>query len=124
MQVESIKGTIRSVTADLVSNVVLYDEDFFPDDRKAFIRNWILEEETVAVVMLDNEYSSKVLGKNYKNITCRILLLNYFEYNQCCQYPTIYYLYVSQDTVALDHRNPTAFGSLDLCLQRNTNLLV
>ena len=77
MQVESIKGTIRSVTADLVSNVVLYDEDFFPDDRKAFIRNWILEEETVAVVMLDNEYSSKVLGNNHNNITCRILLLNY-----------------------------------------------
>ena len=76
MQVESIKGTIRSVTADLVSNVVLYDEDFFPDDRKAFIRNWILEEETVAVVMLDNEYSSKVLGNNHNNITCRILLLN------------------------------------------------
>ena len=69
MQVESTKGTIRSVTADLVSNVVLYDEDFFPDDRKAFIRNWILEEETVAVVMLDNEYSSKVLGKNHSNIT-------------------------------------------------------
>ena len=76
MQVESIKGTIRSVTADLVSNVVLYDEDFFPDDRKAFIRNWILEEETVAVVIVDNEYSSKVLGNNHKNITCRILLLN------------------------------------------------
>ena len=70
MQVESIKGTIRSVTADLVSIVVLYDEDFFPDDRKAFIRNWILEEETVAVVMLDNEHSSKVLGKNHSNITC------------------------------------------------------
>ena len=66
MQVESIKGTIRSVTADLVSNVVLYDEDFFPDDRKAFIRNWILEEETVAVVIVDNEYSSKVLGNNHK----------------------------------------------------------
>ena len=76
MQVESIKGTIRSVTPDLVSNVVLYDEDFFPDDRKAFIRNWILEEETVAVVIVDNEYSSKVLGNNHKNITCRILLLN------------------------------------------------
>ena len=73
MQVESIKGTIRSVTADLVSNVVLYDEDFFPDDRKAFIRNWILEEETVAVVLVDNEYSSKVLGNNHRNITCRIL---------------------------------------------------
>ena len=70
MQVESTKGTIRSVTADLVNNIVLYDEDFFPDDRKAFIRNWILEEETVAVVMLDNEYSSKVLGKNHSNITC------------------------------------------------------
>ena len=70
MQVESTKGTIRSVTADLVSNVVLYDEDFFPDDRKAFIKNWILEEKTVAVVMLDNEYSSKVLGKNHSNITC------------------------------------------------------
>ena len=76
MQVESIKGTIRSVTADLVSNVVLYDEDFFPDDRKAFIRNWILEEETVAVVIVDNEYSSKVLGNNHENITCRMLLLN------------------------------------------------
>ena len=70
MQVESTKGTIRSVTADLVSNVVLYDEDFFPDDRKAFIKNWILEEKTVAVVMLDNEYSSKVLGNNHRNITC------------------------------------------------------
>ena len=70
MQVESTKGTIRSVTADLVNNIVLYDEDFFPDDRKAFIRNWILEEETVAVVMLDNEYSSKVLGNNHRNITC------------------------------------------------------
>ena len=70
MQVESTKGTIRSVTADLVSNIVLYDEDFFPDDRKAFIRNWILEEETVAVVMLDNEYSSKVLGNNHRNIRC------------------------------------------------------
>ena len=121
MQVESIKGTIRSVTADLVSNVVLYDEDFFPDDRKAFIRNWILEEETVAVVIVDNEYSSKVLGNNHKNITCRILLL---KYNKRCQYPNIYYSYVSQDTVALDHRNPTAFGLLDLCLQRNTNLPV
>ena len=76
MQVESIKGTIQSVTADLVGNVVLYDEDFFPDDRKAFIRNWILEEETVALVIVDNEYSSKVLGNNHKNITCRILLLN------------------------------------------------
>ena len=72
MQVEGIKGTIRSVTADLVSNVVLYDEDFFPDDRKAFIRNWILEEETVAVVIVDNEHSSKVLGNNHKNIRCRI----------------------------------------------------
>ena len=70
MQVESTKGTIRSVTADLVNNIVLYDEDFFPDDRKAFIRNWILEEETVAVVMLDNEYSSKVLGNSHNNITC------------------------------------------------------
>ena len=70
MQVESTKGTIRSVTADLVSNVVLYDEDFFPDDRKAFIKNWILEEKAVAVVMLDNEYSSKVLGNNHRNITC------------------------------------------------------
>ena len=70
MQVESTKGTIRSVTADLVSNVVLYDEDFFPDDRKAFIKNWILEEKAVAVVMLDNEYSSKVLGKNHSDITC------------------------------------------------------
>ena len=70
MQVESTKGTIRSVTADLVSNVVLYDEDFFQDDRKAFIKNWILEEKTVAVVMLDNEYSSKVLGNNHRNITC------------------------------------------------------
>ena len=76
MQVESTKGTIRSVTADLVNNIVLYDEDFFPDDRKAFIRNWILEEETVAVVMLDNEYSSKVLGNNHENLRCRILLLN------------------------------------------------
>ena len=75
MQVESTKGTIRSVTADLVSNVVLYDEDFFPDDRKAFIKNWILEEKAVAVVMLDNEYSSKVLGNNHRNITCIILLL-------------------------------------------------
>lgn len=63
MQVESIKGTIQSVTADLVNNVVLYDKDFFPDDRKAFIRNWILEEETVAVVIVDNEYSSNVLVK-------------------------------------------------------------
>ena len=70
MQVESTKGTIRSVTADLVSNVVLYDEDFFPDDRKAFIKNWILEEKAVAVVMLDNEYSSKVLGNNHRNIRC------------------------------------------------------
>ena len=70
MQVESTKGTIRSVTADLVNNIVLYDEDFFPDDRKAFIKNWILEEKTVAVVMLDNEYSSKVLGNNHRNITC------------------------------------------------------
>ena len=76
MQVESLKGTIRSVTADLVSNVVSYDEDFFPDDRKAFIRNWILEEETVSIVMVDNEYSSKVLGNNHKNFRCRILLLN------------------------------------------------
>ena len=70
MQVESTKGTIRSVTADLVNNIVLYDEDFFPDDRNAFIRNWILEEETVAVVIFDNEYSSKVMGKNHENITC------------------------------------------------------
>ena len=35
--------------------VVKYDEMFFPDDRKTFIKNWIKQEKTIAIVVLDSE---------------------------------------------------------------------
>lgn len=47
--------------------MIRYDEQLFPDDRKAFIRNWITQDETVSIAFLDKEeienVSTKIRGK-------------------------------------------------------------
>ena len=47
--------------------MIQYDEQLFPDDRKDFIRNWIMQEETVSIAFLDKDEmqnsSTKIRGK-------------------------------------------------------------
>ena len=58
---------MRKVENDIIGLVIKYDEELFPDDRKAFIRNWITQEETITMAFLDQEVAAndttKIKGK-------------------------------------------------------------
>ena len=45
--------TIR-IEGDIVEKVIHYDTQFFPDDRKDFIKNWITQDETIGMAFLNN----------------------------------------------------------------------
>ena len=49
------KGIVRKITNDIIDVVIEYDESFFPDDRKTFIKNWIQQDKTIGIVFLDSE---------------------------------------------------------------------
>ena len=59
---------VRKVENDIIGLVIKYDEELFPDDRKAFIRNWITQEETITMAFLDQDAAAndttKIKGKN------------------------------------------------------------
>ena len=38
----------------MIDLVAQYDDQFFPDDRKAFIKNWITQEEMIGIVFINN----------------------------------------------------------------------
>ena len=46
---------MRKVENDIIGFVIQYDEKLFPDDRKAFIRNWITQDETITMAFLDQD---------------------------------------------------------------------
>ena len=61
----SISHTKR-IENEIIDQVVEFDEQFFPDDRKIFIRNWIKGEGTTGIVFLDQDTSEdndpKIMG--------------------------------------------------------------
>ena len=38
----------------MIDLVAQYDDQFFPDDRKTFIKNWITQEEMIGIVFINN----------------------------------------------------------------------
>ena len=47
--------------------MIQYDEELFPDDRKAFIKNWATQDETITMAFLDQDpaanNTTKIKGK-------------------------------------------------------------
>ena len=47
--------------------MIQYDEELFPDDRKALIENWATQDETITMAFLDQDpaanNTTKIKGK-------------------------------------------------------------
>ena len=44
----------KRIEGDILKKVIHYDTQFFPDDRKDFIKNWITQDETIGVAFINN----------------------------------------------------------------------
>ena len=47
-------GVTKRIDDKMIDLVAQYDDKFFPDDRKAFIKNWITQEEMIGIVLINN----------------------------------------------------------------------
>ena len=45
---------MKRIDDGMIDLVAQYDDQFFPDDRKAFIKNWITQEEMIGIVFINN----------------------------------------------------------------------
>ena len=45
---------MKRIDDGMIGVVAQYDDQFFPDDRKAFIKNWITQEEMIGIVFINN----------------------------------------------------------------------
>ena len=70
MAQKKIDTNIKSqkIDADMLSLVVQYDKQFFPEDRMCFIQQWITEAETLGVVLLSTGDDSGGVPKTHKTV--------------------------------------------------------
>ena len=45
---------MKRIDDGMIDLVAQYDDQFFPDDRRAFIKNWITQEEMIGIVFINN----------------------------------------------------------------------
>ena len=69
------KTAVKQIDNELVDVIVQYDQHFFPDDRKMFIKKWMLQPKTVGIAIVNYKKRTEVQGISLyliKILSCRI----------------------------------------------------